>query len=146
VNRVRGHRHELDLRDLFCDFLLAPIPERMSATGSTVPGLIRPGLAFWSLERILNLHYCVNGCELDPHPDGTVRSVLPYKKHSRLRRNERPVMVEAGWLLDGHHRVAYALTRGKDGMWVQVVRGKLTTFQDKYRAIETAIQTQNRIS
>lgn len=131
-----------------------PDTERMSNVASRPPRAIRPGLAFWSLDRVLDLrsgeadllcrrgahvsghpHFCRFGCLLEPDPSGTVRAVLPYKKHSRLWDNDRPVVVESGWLLDGHHRVAYAVTRQLDGVWVQTVRGRLDEYRQRYRHI-----------
>lgn len=79
--------------------------------------------------------FCVGGCVLVPEDSGLVRAVLPYKRHTRLWENPKPALVEDGWLLDGHHRVAYACSRGLSHVWVRQVSGRLEEFQERWDAI-----------
>lgn len=131
------------------------------ALATVSPSHVAPGVSYWPLDRVLDLKsgeaallctrgvhvaghpaFCRHGCVLAPNPAGTVRTVLPYKKRSRLWANRKPVLVEDGWLLDGHHRVAYAVRRGETGVWVQTVKGRLPGYQEKYREIvERAVAT-----
>lgn len=78
---------------------------------------------------------CDAGCDIIAAPSGTVADVLGFKPASRGKRNAKPILLEDGWLVNGHHRVSYAYEEGIPALPALEVSGVLAQQREWHQTI-----------
>lgn len=81
-------------------------------------------------------HTCPDGCTLT-RTDGTASDVIAYKASRSGIPLDKPVTVEDGWLIDGHHRLLRAVENQLETLPVREVTGVL----DQQRAYHQQVRT-----
>lgn len=90
-------------------------------------------------------HICRFGCEIAPRASGTVADVIAFKPPARGRRNAKPILLEDGWLVNGHHRVSYAYEQGIPALPALEASGVLAQQKEWHQTIIKECQERHNL-